>query len=987
MTVNGPQTTTDTSTATTMTTTGSDTGDDVSGDYADSTTTTNVVDNVNVLVTTSGLTSQSTGTTTTNTTSSDSGNTVTGDSSASSTESDSGNLTKTDNYSDGSDTQAITRTANSSTSSTSNTISGDYSQTTSGSSTTTTTETGSRAGAAYSLNDTKTSNSGNTKSGNNFSGDYSLHSSSSDGETSTRTGTAASGVSFSIVQSTNSTGSADTTGNDFAGDFSTTSSGTITVTTHETTIGAGQSTTLDQTDTTVSSLGETGNTISGDFSSTDHPTITTAITQSGTIANGNFTLTENATDHPTITTTGNSIDGTQAITTTGAQGYIVNQTNTSIYNSYTLTDTGTKTYTRTETDNVTDGTADSTETGTDVYTLNEGGILGDGKNYAQSVTGTAAYATTTVQNSLTGVFSITTTGTDANNRNETGTDASGNAINTTDSGSNSFSSTQVGNTFAGTVSLAGTGSSRYDLLEQFSNTADSAKGGAGMGDFSPVGMPVMVGRASVSAGTFSTIGDAQYEYCFAAGTLVVMADGTRKAIECIEPGEQVLAVPDSDPTAKPRACRVEAVYHNAPALLLSLKVAGQMIRTTANHPFHVKAKGWVEAGNLVPGDRLRTDGGEWVTVERVEGSGRVEAVFNLQVTECHTYFVAGGAAEVAVLVHNESEYRPQAWTDAKQKVAADLHMNTNNWQILQNAYDHNPDFKKAVDAYVPWVEKWYKNEDRIQEMQAQYEFWLSTTTPESRYKKIQELMANARVLDAADRRQAYLSQFPSMRASSHPPLSASEEANQYEDDQILAKVKEKGAGSLNFTEVRIYAGIQKKWAEAAQKAAWDAADRSNAYRIGAGALSFFDPSTEWNFWDFTLVLSSTGRDPSMAARDLADMAPIEDAYKTLQKQLAESGPAFDGPTISVFHKGELLDGQIGTHRTFSTGIDPVSVAALDRSGPVNEFKIPKNVFAQWLLDGKVGPIRDLDKATGVYNDGWVFNPSLADELNQYKVNK
>lgn len=38
-----------------------------------------------------------------------------------------------------------------------------------------------------------------------------------------------------------------------------------------------------------------------------------------------------------------------------------------------------------------------------------------------------------------------------------------------------------------------------------------------------------------------------YDYCFASGTLVLMADGSRKPIEQIQPGDLVLAASDQDP--------------------------------------------------------------------------------------------------------------------------------------------------------------------------------------------------------------------------------------------------------------------------------------------------------------------------------------------------------------------------------------------------------------------------------------------------------
>jgi hypothetical protein len=117
----------------------------------------------------------------------------------------------------------------------------------------------------------------------------------------------------------------------------------------------------------------------------------------------------------------------------------------------------------------------------------------------------------------------------------------------------------------------------------------------------------------------------------------------------------VLAAPDTDPEAPPTPCKVVQVYHNAPARIFEVHVAGEVIQTTANHPFHVKGKGWVKVKDLAAGDELRTAEGELVKVERVADSGETEPVFNLQVELSHTYLVVLPESRQAILVHNESQ--------------------------------------------------------------------------------------------------------------------------------------------------------------------------------------------------------------------------------------------------------------------------------------------------------------------------------------------
>lgn len=70
--------------------------------------------------------------------------------------------------------------------------------------------------------------------------------------------------------------------------------------------------------------------------------------------------------------------------------------------------------------------------------------------------------------------------------------------------------------------------------------------------------------------------------------------------------------------------------------------------TTAEHPFWVEGEGWVAAGELSAGDRLRlADGGD-ALVASVEDAGATAAVFNFEVDGWHTYHVGA----LGVWVHN-----------------------------------------------------------------------------------------------------------------------------------------------------------------------------------------------------------------------------------------------------------------------------------------------------------------------------------------------
>lgn len=77
----------------------------------------------------------------------------------------------------------------------------------------------------------------------------------------------------------------------------------------------------------------------------------------------------------------------------------------------------------------------------------------------------------------------------------------------------------------------------------------------------------------------------------------------------------------------------------------------QLIRGTAEHPFYVYGKGWTPLGELKPGDWIRTDDG-WVSVDKVEDTGKYETVYNLRVADYHTYFVGAQDWGYGVWAHN-----------------------------------------------------------------------------------------------------------------------------------------------------------------------------------------------------------------------------------------------------------------------------------------------------------------------------------------------
>ncbi|VTR97094.1 polymorphic toxin-type HINT domain-containing protein [Tuwongella immobilis] len=96
---------------------------------------------------------------------------------------------------------------------------------------------------------------------------------------------------------------------------------------------------------------------------------------------------------------------------------------------------------------------------------------------------------------------------------------------------------------------------------------------------------------------------------------------------------------------------VEAIFERSP-LIFELRVAGQLIETTAEHPFWVVDRGWTPFWELSIGDSLTSMSGETVSVEGVHETDRRETVDNLRVSDFHTDAVRCDDWGFSVWAHN-----------------------------------------------------------------------------------------------------------------------------------------------------------------------------------------------------------------------------------------------------------------------------------------------------------------------------------------------
>jgi hypothetical protein len=145
---------------------------------------------------------------------------------------------------------------------------------------------------------------------------------------------------------------------------------------------------------------------------------------------------------------------------------------------------------------------------------------------------------------------------------------------------------------------------------------------------------------------------------FVPGTPVILANGRRKPIEQLRVGDKVLA---TDPaTGRTAAKAVTAtITGRGTKELIDITVdtdgnagsATATISATSHHPFWVpNLRAWISATALAAGMTVQNADGEPIEIEQVKRRTENGPVYNLTVTNFHTYYVAAG--DESVLVHN-----------------------------------------------------------------------------------------------------------------------------------------------------------------------------------------------------------------------------------------------------------------------------------------------------------------------------------------------
>jgi hypothetical protein len=135
--------------------------------------------------------------------------------------------------------------------------------------------------------------------------------------------------------------------------------------------------------------------------------------------------------------------------------------------------------------------------------------------------------------------------------------------------------------------------------------------------------------------------------CFSGDTLIPMKYGY-KEIKDIKVGDEVFS--ENQDTGEKGLKKVSNIFINDTKVLIYVFVGQEEIKVTPSHPFWVEGKGWVAAGELKTGDKLRLYNGNVIDVDKtiVEKLDETIKVYNFEVEDWHTYYVSS----LQLLVHN-----------------------------------------------------------------------------------------------------------------------------------------------------------------------------------------------------------------------------------------------------------------------------------------------------------------------------------------------
>ncbi len=142
--------------------------------------------------------------------------------------------------------------------------------------------------------------------------------------------------------------------------------------------------------------------------------------------------------------------------------------------------------------------------------------------------------------------------------------------------------------------------------------------------------------------------------CFTAGTMVATENGL-KPIETLKVGDRVLS--KSDVTGETAYKAITATIPKHDRVIYRIEFAISLpdgservtsFETTEEHPWRANDNQWVETRNLDEGHIIQTAYGQGARVLSVTNTAKLQATYNIEVADFHTYFIG----EDRIWVHN-----------------------------------------------------------------------------------------------------------------------------------------------------------------------------------------------------------------------------------------------------------------------------------------------------------------------------------------------
>ncbi|MGQ0628612.1 MAG: polymorphic toxin-type HINT domain-containing protein, partial [Phycisphaerales bacterium] len=176
-------------------------------------------------------------------------------------------------------------------------------------------------------------------------------------------------------------------------------------------------------------------------------------------------------------------------------------------------------------------------------------------------------------------------------------------------------------------------------------------------------------------------------------------------------------------TAKDRKSDVViGTFRTTNAVVMDLYVEGldKPIGTTASHPFYsVDRGGWTAAGDLKPGETLRTQSGTTKVVRSATKPG-TQTVYNLEVHRSHTYFVS----DAKLLVHNTC---PLERGSTGRTIPKNLNERLAMEEVMANPLGRRvPLTKGMTDPRWPQADGWVKMRQNVNDIEIH---WVERQTP------------------------------------------------------------------------------------------------------------------------------------------------------------------------------------------------------------------------------------------------------------------